>query len=165
MDSGLIIGILTPILLTVGGIISWVIKSKREEFIAQEEKARDFKIKTYETLLEPFIGAFTFTITEKEKEINKLKTIAYKHAAFNLMTFGSDSVITSYNKLMQAFYSVKSEDFNSKNGYAVYMLKKFSDFLLEIRRDVYSKKTKLMRSNLIEFMITDIENHRKEIDE
>lgn len=67
MGETTIIAILTPILLTTGGIISWLIKAKREESINEEAKSREFKISTYKKLLEPFIASLTFTISEKER--------------------------------------------------------------------------------------------------
>lgn len=62
MNQTLIIAISTPILLTIGGIISWAIKAKREEALITEAKSRDYKIETYKLLLEPFIATLTFTI-------------------------------------------------------------------------------------------------------
>lgn len=166
MDNGLLIAIVSPILLTVGGLVTWIIKAKREELLTQEEKSRDFRIKTYETLLEPYIGLFTFNLPDhkKDKEIQKIGSIEYKKAAFNLTTFGSDEVVKAFNKLMQSFYHKKSDDYENKNDWGIMMLTVFSDFLLAIRRDLYTKNTKLKRSQLVEFMITDIEDYRKIVD-
>jgi hypothetical protein len=100
----------------------------------------------------------------KDKEIQKITTLEYKKAAFNLTTFGSDEVVKSFNKLMQSFYHVKVDQFENKDDFGVLMLKVFSDFLLSIRKDLYSKNTKLKRSEVVEFMITDINNYRKTID-
>lgn len=166
MDNGILIAIISPILLTIGGLLTWVLKSKREELLTQEEKSREFRIKTYETLLEPYIAIFTFNLPEqkKEKEIQKITNLEYKKAAFNLTTFGSDEVVKAFNKLMQSFYHKKADDFENKNDWGIIMLTVFSDFLLAIRRDLYTKNTKLKRSQLIEFMITDIEDYRKIVD-
>tara|TARA_R110000764_G_scaffold239818_1_gene340136 strand:+ start:1997 stop:2503 length:507 start_codon:yes stop_codon:yes gene_type:complete len=166
MDKTLIIAVLSPILLTVGGLITWFFKSKREDILLSEEKTRDFKVKTYETLLEPFIVVFTFTLNEnqKQKGMNKLLSLEYRKAAFNLTTFGSDEVVKSYNKIMQAFFNVKSEDFENDNEeYAVIMLTHLSDLLLNIRKDLYTKKTNLKRSEMLEFMINDIKKHQYRI--
>lgn len=163
MDKTLIIALISPILITIGGLISWFFKSKREDILLAEEKTRDFKIKTYETLLEPFIVVFTFTLKEnqKQKGINKLLSLEYRKAAFNLTTFGSDEVVKSYNRIMQAFFNIKSEDFEDDDEeYAVIMLTHLSDLLLNIRKDLYTKKTNLKRSEMLEFMINDIEKHQ-----
>ena len=99
MNQTLIIAILSPILITIGGIISWMIKSKKEEVLNAEAKSREFKIETYKTLLEPFIATLTFTLPEKvkQKEINKLTTLEYKKTVFDLTTFGSDESIKIFN--------------------------------------------------------------------
>jgi hypothetical protein len=166
MNSTLIIALLSPLLLTFGGLITWFFKSKREDILLAEEKTRDFKVKTYETLLEPFIIVFTFTLNEKEKQkgINKLLSLDYRKAAFNLTTFGSDEVVKSYNRIMQAFFNIKSEDFaDDDEEYAVIMLTHLSDLLLNIRKDLYTKKTDLKRSEMLAFMINDIEKHQYRI--
>ncbi|MDP2541166.1 hypothetical protein V1T75_11635 [Tenacibaculum sp. FZY0031] len=169
MDKTLIITILSPILITVGGLITWFFKSKREDTLIAEEKTREFKIKTYETLLEPFITVFTFTLKEnqKQKGINKLLSLEYRKAAFNLTTFGSDEVVKSYNNIMQAFFNIKAEDYEDEGEgeeYAVIMLTYLSDLLLNIRKDLYTKKTDLARSEMLAFMINDIEKHKNRID-
>lgn len=167
MNTTLIVAILSPLLLTIGGLITWFFKSKKEEVLLAEEKTREFKIKTYETLLEPFIITFTFTLKEnqKQKGIQKLHSLDYRKAAFNLTTFGSDDVVKSYNKLMQAFFNVRIEDYDEDDeGYAVLMLTLISDLLLNIRKDLYTDRTNLKRSELLEFMISDIEKQRTKID-
>lgn len=161
MDKTLIIALISPILITIGGLITWFFKSKREDILLAEEKTRDFKIKTYETLLEPFIVVLTFTLREnqKQKGVNKLLSLEYRKAAFNLNTFGSDEVVKSYNLLTQAFFKIKPEDFEDDEEYAIVMLTYLSDLLLNIRKDLYTKKTNLKRSEMLEFMINDIEKH------
>lgn len=166
MDNNFILAIISPVLITIGGIVTWVIKSKKEELMLQEERARENKIKTYETLLEPFIITFTFSLTDEEKEkgISKMMSVEYRKAAFNLMTFGSDDVVQCYNSIMQAFFTVSSEDFADSKQYAIHMLKLFSSLLIAIRKDLYSKKTKLKKTSMVEFMITDINDYRDQID-
>ena len=161
MDKTLIIALISPILITIGGLITWLIKSKKDDLLLSEERSREFKIKTYEELLEPFITVFAFAIPEKEKQkgINKIKSLQYRKASFNLMTFGSDDVVKSYNKIMQAFFSVKAEDFSDEEEYPILMLTLISDLLLNIRKDLYLKKTDLMRSEMLEAMITDIKKY------
>lgn len=165
MENPIIIAILGPLLITIGGLITWFFKSKREDLLLAEEKTRDFKVKTYEVLLEPFIVVFTFTLDEsqKQKGIKKLLSLEYRKAAFNLTTFGSDEVVKSYNKIMQAFFNIKSEDFEDDEEYAVIMLTYLSDLLLNIRKDLYTKKTDLQRSEMLAFMINDIEKHQHKI--
>lgn len=170
MNQTLVIAILTPVLLTIGGIISWLLKAKREESINSEAKSREYKIETYKLLLEPFIATFTFTLPEKakQKEINKMKTLEYKKSIFDLTTFGSDEAIKIFNKLMQTFYhsdEYKDEKGTLKPEYGNRLIALISEFLLQIRKDLYSKKTKLKRSEMLEFMITDMEKTKHIINE
>lgn len=168
MNETILIAILSPILLTIGGIISWIIKSKKEETLNAEAKSREYKIETYKTLLNPFIATFTTTIPQKsrEKEISKIKTLEFKKAAFDLTTFGSDKSIKVFNKIMQTFYH--ADEFKNDDGYynveyGNRLIALISEFLLVIRKDLYSKSTKLKRSEMLEFMITDMNKNAEKI--
>ena len=167
MENSLIIAILSPVLVTCGGLISWVLKSKKDELINSEERAREFKINTYRKLLEPFIAAFTVSISEEERksEIDKLQTLEYKKAIIDLTTFGSDQTLRTFNKIIQSFY--KSDDYRTSveawDEYTVKLLALISEFLLEIRKDVYSRKTRLIRSDLIESILKDIDQYKTRV--
>jgi len=165
MEKTIILSTLGPILITIGGLLTWFIKSKKDDLLLSEEKSRESKMKTYEELLEPFITVFTFTLTEKQKQIgiDKLKTLEYRKSSFNLMTFGSDEVVKSFNKIMQAFYTIDANQFEDDEEYALIMLTLISDLLLNIRKDLYTKKTKLKRSEMLEFMINDIQKYGERI--
>jgi len=68
---------------------------------------------------------------------------------------------------MQTFFhsdEYKDENGEYNNEYGIRLLALISEFLLQVRKDIYTKKTKLKRSDMIEFMITDIENTRNTID-
>ncbi|WP_395054352.1 hypothetical protein [Flavobacterium sp.] len=163
MDKTFILAIASPIFITIGGLLTWFIKSKKDDILLSEEKSREFKIKTYEELLEPFITVFTFALPEEEKQIGikKLSSLEYRKSGFNLMTFGSDEVVKSYNKIMQAFFTLNTKDFTDDAEYAIIMLSLISDLLLNIRKDLYTKKTKLKRSEMLEPMITDIKKYEE----
>lgn len=165
MNTTIVIAILSPILLTTGGIISWLIKAKREELQNSEAMSREFKIATYKTLLEPFIATLTFTISQKDKdkEISKIKTLAYKKAIFDMTTFGSDEVVKMFSQIMQTFFH--SDKHIEDEQYGIRLVAQISELLLQIRKDVYSSKTDLKRSDMIEFMLTDIEETRDSIND
>lgn len=160
--------ILLALLPILGGLVIWFFKAKREESFLIEERAREYKIKTYETLLEPFIGVFTNNLPkhEQEKHFKKLLSLEYRKAGFNLMTFGSDEVIEAYNKLMQYFYKDEAPDTTSLSHEEIpyKWLRLFAALLLTIRKDLYTKNTKLKRSQILEFIIKDIETVRDKID-
>lgn len=167
MENSLLIAILSPVLITCGGLISWFLKSKKDELINAEERAREFKINTYRKLLEPFIAAFTVSISDEERnrEIEKLQSLEYKRAIVDLTTFGSDQTLKTFNKIIQSFY--QSDEYRTDpetwDKYTVKLLALISEFLLEIRRDVYSKKTRLVRSELIESILKDIDQYKTRI--
>ncbi len=98
--------------------------------------------------MEPFITVFTFTLSEKQKQIgiDKLKSLQYRKASTNMMTLSSDEAVKSFNKIMQSFFTINASDFddyensNGSEEYALIMLTLISDWLLNIRKDLYTKK-------------------------
>lgn len=124
-----------PMLIGLGGLITWLLKSRREELQTIEERALERRIEIYNTLLHPLIVLFASNATEKEKDkaTQDIGSIQYRKAAFNLVTFGSDEMVTAYNNMMQGFYKGEAES-NPKGT-----MKKFAIFLLSIRKDVYNK--------------------------
>lgn len=149
-----------PILVFIGGLISWFFKTKKEELKAIEERALEKRIDTYNKILNPFIILFAAKENQKmkDKALDEITSIDYRKAGFNLITFGSDEMVNAYNEMMQGFY--KGEASENPNE----TMKKFANFLLSIRKDVYNKDTKLKNWDMLKFMITDIEkivnNHR-----
>jgi hypothetical protein len=159
MTDTVLIAILSPILITVGGLITWFLKSRKESLLLIEERSREKRMNTYKEILDPFIILITHTASknEKEKATNTISSSNYKKAAFDLITFGSDETVRCYNSMMQYV-------FNAQNNDTVELLRLFTDLILNIRKDLYSKKTKLKRSEVLEFTLTDIEKYRKSID-
>ncbi|MEQ3499264.1 hypothetical protein ABMY20_05835 [Tenacibaculum sp. SSH1-16] len=142
-----------PFLVLIGGLITWFFKSRKEELQAIEERALERRIQTYNTLLHPLIVMFANKSNQKmkDKAITEIGSVEYRKAGFNLITFGSDEMVTAYNNMMQSFYKNESES-NPK-----LTMKKFAQFLLSVRKDVYNKNTKLKEWDMLKFMITDIE--------
>jgi hypothetical protein len=142
-----------PFLVLIGGLITWFFKSRKEELQAIEERALERRIQTYNTLLHPLIVMFANKSNQKmkDKAIAEIGSVEYRKAGFNLITFGSDEMVTAYNNMMQSFYKNESES-NPK-----LTMKKFAQFLLSVRKDVYNKNTKLKEWDMLKFMITDIE--------
>lgn len=142
-----------PLLVFIGGLVTWFFKTRKEELQAIEERALEKRITTYNTLLHPLIVMFSVKADKKlhEKALQEIISVEYRKAAFNLITFGSDEMVNAYNSMMQSFYKSEAEQ-NPKLTMA-----KFATFLLSIRKDVYDKNTKLEKWDMLKFMITDIE--------
>lgn len=149
----LISTLIAPILVIIGGLITWFFKSKKEELQAIEERALEKRIETYNELLHPLIVMFSNKTNQKikDKAIAQIGSVEYRKASFNLITFGSDEMVNTYNEMMQSFYKNESENDPKKT------MKKFAGFLLSVRKDVYNKNTKLKDWDMLKFMITDIE--------
>lgn len=141
-DTGLI-AVLSPVLITIGGIVTWFLKSRKESLQLIEERSRDNRMRTYKEILDPFIVLITPTATQPErtKATNSITSTNYKKAAFDLITFGSDETVRCYNTMMQ--YAFDSENKNNME-----LLRLFTDLILNIRKDLYNKKTKLRRSEV-----------------
>ncbi|MEQ9285920.1 MAG: hypothetical protein RIG77_03365 [Cyclobacteriaceae bacterium] len=106
MNQTILLAILSPILVTTGGLITWFMKSRKDSLLAIEERAKEKRLKTYEIITEPLImmlGSRGSTKTE-QKASTMILSIEYKKAGFNLITFGSDEMVRTYNKMMQHFY-------------------------------------------------------------
>lgn len=142
-----------PFLVLIGGLITWFFKSRKEELQAIEERALEKRIETYNAILHPLIVMFANKPSQKmkDKAIAEMGSVDYRKAAFSLITFGSDEMVTAYNNMMQSFYKNETESDPKKT------MKKFAQFLLSIRKDIYNKNTKLKDWDMLKFMITDIE--------
>ena len=149
----LIIGLGSPLLVFLGGLITWFIKTRSEELKAIEERAIEKRIEIYTIILDPLIVLLSKNTDKKIKEssIKKINSVEYKKASFNLITYGSDDLVISYNEMMQGFYKYESNK-NPKET-----MKRFALFILAIRKDIYNKNTKLKEWDMLKFLITDIE--------
>jgi len=143
-----------PFLVLIGGLVTWFFKSRKEELQAIEERALERRIETYNTILHPLIVMFANKSNQKikDKAVAEIGSVEYRKAGFSLITFGSDEMVSAYNDMMQSFYKNETEKDPKKT------MKKFAQFLLSVRKDVYNKNTKLKEWDMLKFMITDIEN-------
>lgn len=159
----ILIASISPLLVVTGGIITWFLKTRKETLILAEERSREKRLETYKKILDPYIVIITPKAkqSEKEKALAKITTVEYKRASFDLITFGSDQTVRSYNNLMQYFFKDKTESLDKSQ---LEVIRHFAELVLNIRKDLYSKKTRLKRSETIEFTITDMYNHRDWLD-
>ena len=146
--------VIGPALMSIGGLIVWIIKAKIEELRAIEEKLGDDRRKVYEQILEPYIRIFTdLKGSGPEEAIQTIKSFDYRKAAFNLNLFGSDNVVTAYNELMQCFFKYETGQVSDPHD----MLRKWGNFLLEIRKSLGNQSTRLKGIDMLKGMIKDVE--------
>lgn len=115
--------LVTPVLLIILGGMGWLIQNRIEASQAKqgaqtlrirelEDKLREDRIATYNSLLEPFFLLFTseaaFVLDPKFKHKNKndiaiakMLSVEYRQIGFKLSLVANDSVVRAYNKLMR----------------------------------------------------------------
>jgi len=145
--------ILGPSLLVIlGGLITWFVKSKTEELLATEKKLLDERRKIYEKILEPYIQLFS-DLKNSDDAMKKIVSFDYKKTSFDLYLFGSDSVVKAYNQLMQCAF--KNEALKTQDPRTYMTL--WANFFLEIRKSLGNKRTKLSNIDMLKGWIKDID--------
>ena len=140
--------------MVLGGIITWFIKSKVEELRAIEEKLREERRNIYAQILDPYIRIFADMKGKGPAEALKIITsYDYRKTAFDLDLFGSDEVILAYNNLMKHTY--EAEDAENKDPNKMMVL--WGKLLLEIRKSLGNRNTKLEKYDMLRAMIKDID--------
>ncbi len=169
----------TPFLLIGLGGLGWVIKNKIEssklkELVKDsrirelEDKLREDRIKTYNSILEPFFLLFTseesFAKDTKFKHKNKndlafakMLSVEYREVGFKLSLVANDSVVRSYNKLMQYFYQSDKDSRPIEEKVCDWM-SLIGNFLLEIRKSMGNESSNLDRWEMIEWFMSDTPN-------
>ena len=148
-----------PLLIIIGGILSWILKDKSERLRLQEEKTKKEQETIYNELLKPYFIIFADSgnsgrMSEAENIILSYK---YKENAFKMRFFGSDNIIDTHNELMQLSY--KAEKSGKQDS--VKMMKLIGKLFLAVRKDLGYPKTKLKEKDMISFIIKDIDDYMK----
>ena len=161
----------TPILLIVFSGIGWAVK-RRIEAAAEarrrdqdiEEQIRDARIQVYNEVLEPYI----LFLSPKQsppanrgrratpKSIDPLVTITsveYRQSLFKFTLFANDDIMRAHNALRKCGAPVGDSEKRA-------LLRAFGTLLLEIRKGVGNESTSLTYSEMLEWMITDIDSDR-----
>jgi hypothetical protein len=139
--------------------------------IELEDKLRDDRIATYTEIVEPFI---VFLMSEeqwksdpknKNRDRNKtgkvmLHSLAYRKQAFNLALVGSDSVVSSYNDLLQYILNPPSGESPTESD-IIDLMSHFGRLLLEIRKSTGNEHTALDHWNMLEWFLTDAKTFRE----
>jgi len=143
-------------LFILGGIITWIIRSKIEESRAIRVKLNEERRKNYSEILTPYIRMFAdFKGKGLAQAINEIKSYDYRKTSFDLALFGSDSVVQAYNALLQYGYKGEANENVGRRG-EMY-LRLWGKLLLEIRKDVGNKGTKLDEFDMLRWLIRDID--------
>jgi hypothetical protein len=146
-----------PTLMIIGGIITWIIKSRTEEYRVIQEQLREQQRQIYQDILTPLIKMLGGTRNEKdEKEaIKKILSYDYRKTAFEMNMIGSDEVVKAWGDFMQYLYK-NDETTRLSNPFET--LELLGKVVLEIRKSLGHKKTKLKPEDMLRFLITDIDS-------
>lgn len=144
-----------PLLIGLGGIITWIIKSKIEELRSLEGRLREERRKVYRQILEPYIRLFA-DLKDKgpEEALKDIISYNYKKVAFDLYLFGSDEVVYAYNALMKHTYNAEV----TREKKPKEMMRLWGKFLLEIRKSLGNKNTNLNELDMLRGLVKDIED-------
>ena len=89
------------LLIAIGGIIAWLLKTRVEELRATTEKLKEEQRKIYGQILEPYIRLFAASKGQGlSQAIQKITSYEYRKTAFDLNLVGSDKVVRAHNTLM-----------------------------------------------------------------
>ncbi|GAH82469.1 unnamed protein product [marine sediment metagenome] len=142
------------LLMVLGGIITWLIKSKIEGLQAIEEKLRKERRSIYTQILDPYICLFADIKSKGPNEaLKKITSFNYKKTAFNLNLFGSDEVVWANNNFMKHAYKAETTGIQDPKE----MMRLWGKLLLEIRKSLGNKKTKLDEFDMLRAMVKDID--------
>ncbi len=168
--------LVTPFLLLGLGGIGWLIQNKFQSIESKEQtqsarireledKLRDDRLKTYNAILEPFFLLFTSeqafaqdpkykTKNKNDLAIAKMLSVEYRETGFRLSLVANDSVVRSYNKLMQYFYHTE-KDLRPTEEKVCEWIALMGDLLLEIRKSMGNETSNLDRWEMIEWFMKD----------
>ena len=85
-------------------------------------------------------------------------SLEYRKTSFKLSLIGSDSVVRSFNDLMQYFYE-QGADAPASPQNVKEMVSLLGKFLLEIRKSMGNESTKIDNWGMLEWFISDARSY------
>jgi hypothetical protein len=159
--ENIIVDVIIPIVTAlIGAATIWIVQKNLQEKKEIERRLSEKRQETYRDILDPFIRMLTnLKAEELSKEVEKLKSYEYKKITFELNLVGSDEVVLAYNNLMQYIYRIqrlhKSEGYEEKDP--TELLRLWGNLMLEIRKSLGHKNTKLDEWDMFRGTIKDID--------
>lgn len=148
----IVLSIAIPIITAV---VVWVLRDHLDSIRQEREKLNSERAKAYEDILNPYIKLFAASkqgSRSLEKEMDSMMRDGYHERLFKMSIFGSDGAVRAYNEMMQTLYRAE----NSSQVDAHVAIEQLGFLMLEIRRDLGSKRTELMSTEMLESLITDM---------
>jgi len=143
----------------IGSAIGWFLRSRVEESRVIRAKLNEERRRTYSDALTPFVSVLASTkakdgaskaVAQMMRDLPELQ-----RNRVDLVLFGSDDVVRAHNACWQYAYSVDAGEGMEQRGVNYMLL--WGRLLLEIRKDVGNKHTKLDELDMLRWLITDID--------
>jgi hypothetical protein len=146
----------TPVAIALaaalGGLASWAIQSRFEDARAVEARLSPDRRKIYVDILMPYIEVFKAATdgTGAARAEKIIKSVEYRRTGFELALMANDDVVNAFNRMMQHFFHYEGSQ--PRN-----ILLLFADLLLELRRGLGNKSTKLSQRDMVAWFIKDVD--------
>lgn len=159
MDIQEIVIAVLVIIFGGSGIVSIFLRSKIEELREVQRSIREEQRKIYYQILIPYAKLFTSLGNEKKlnEVVEHIKSEEYRKTLFDFNLIGSDNVVNAYNEMMQHTYKSETSGYKDPKE----MMRLWGNLLLEIRKDLGNRKTKLDEVDMLKGMIKDIDKYLK----
>jgi hypothetical protein len=147
-------GLGVPVLLGVGGLFAWALRSRMEEVRSAQERLAGERRMLYAQLLDPYVRIFAAKGDEAVLSAvrNQILSPEYRKTALEVMLIGTDEVVQAYNDLMQYFYKQQAEP----PGNPFETLHLYGVLLLAIRKSLGNTSTGLDEWDMLSHTITDL---------
>jgi hypothetical protein len=148
--------LIPSVLVVVSGLIGYVIKSRADEYLAIKEKLAQEQREIYNRMLSPYIEILA-NVTDKSDPTKQtqISPRELRKTALELNLIGSDNVIRAYNRILQNAYKAEKTGGQSPKD----MVLLFGGLLIEVRKSLGHKNTKLKPKEMFEGIIKDIDKY------
>lgn len=152
--------IFLPIILPILSLfIGAYFQRQRDKLNIEQEAFFLKKRENYFNVISPLVLMISngSNKTEQDKVIKMILTNEYRKEVLGLSLYGNDNVVASFNNLFQLIYN---KDKLEENPSLIIPL--LGKVLVEMRKELGNKKTKLDEFRILEFLIKDIKELKKE---
>jgi len=92
---------------------------------------------------------------KNEIATNQMLTLEYRRLGFKLSLMAPDSLVKTYNNLLQYLYNMEESQSHKSENFIKDMLKLLGTFLVEIRKSMGNEMTKLDYLDMCEWWMSD----------
>lgn len=160
--------IATPLLVLLLTGVGWRIRLRLERRATLESTLREDRIPIYNAILEPYVILLTSDAAWQADPKNRgrdkgelakrtIVSLDYRKNVFRMSLIAPDSVVRTYNDLMQYSYQSKSDDPDAPKE----MMSLVGRFPLEIRKSMGNDTTDLDAWDMLEWFVTDARRLRR----